>query len=89
MKDLLILFMRVIVATGVVLANLVNGSALLMPLGVWILVWNLPEEIIYYVQKVPVAGESVPRWMALSVTVVLVAVALTFIFSILNYSCYD
>jgi AI-2 transport protein TqsA len=53
-----------VVALGVVVAGLVLGSSILIPLAIAILLWNLMEAIIEGVARVSVGPRKLPRWIA-------------------------
>jgi AI-2 transport protein TqsA len=53
-----------VVALGVVVAGLVLGSSLLIPLAIAILLWNLLEAMIEGFARVGVGPRRLPRWLA-------------------------
>ena len=54
-----------VVAFGVVVAGLVLGRSLFVPLAVAILLWNLLEAMIQGFARLQVGSYKLPRWLAI------------------------
>jgi AI-2 transport protein TqsA len=72
-----------VVAFGVVVAGLVLGRSLLIPLAVAILLWNLLEAMIQGLARVKVGPYRLPRWLATILGIATVALGFYLVLSVL------
>jgi predicted PurR-regulated permease PerM len=72
-----------IIALGVVVAGLVLGRSLLIPLAVAILLWNLLEAMIQGFARLQVGSYILPRWVATILGIATVGVGFYLVLSVL------
>ncbi|GAB4184683.1 MAG: AI-2E family transporter [Wenzhouxiangellaceae bacterium] len=72
-----------LVGIGLVLALLVVGRTILMPLAIAVLAWNLLDTVIDSLSRPRWNGWRLPRWLATLVSLALLAIAMTLVVRIL------